>query len=163
MQVRDAIKAGLVGSQNLVNMFLADLSDADLLVHPVPNANHIAWQLGHLILSEAGMLKVNPAFAFPELPAGFAEQHDKSKAFLNPPKGFAAKEKYVDLFQKTRQATLAGVAKLSDKDLDQALTGPMAEWAPTLGAMLELVNNHTMMHLGQFTVVRRKLGKPVLF
>ena len=35
--------------------------------------------------------------------------------------------------------------------------------APTLGALLLLQSNHTLMHAGQFTVVRRKLGKPVLF
>ena len=39
----------------------------------------------------------------------------------------------------------------------------MAKFAPTVGAMLLLNANHTMMHAGQFTVVRRKLGKPVLF
>ena len=39
----------------------------------------------------------------------------------------------------------------------------MAQMAPTLGALLLLNANHVMMHAGQFTVVRRKLGKPVLF
>ena len=32
-----------------------------------------------------------------------------------------------------------------------------------LGAMLILIGNHTLMHAGQFTVVRRALNKPVLF
>jgi hypothetical protein len=26
-----------------------------------------------------------------------------------------------------------------------------------------LISNHSLMHTGQFSVVRRKLGKPVLF
>jgi len=39
----------------------------------------------------------------------------------------------------------------------------MAKIAPTLGALILLQSNHTLMHAGQFTVVRRKLGKPVLF
>ena len=47
--------------------------------------------------------------------------------------------------------------------LDRPTTGRMAKFAPTVGAMLLLVSNHTLMHGGQFTVVRRKLGKPVLF
>jgi hypothetical protein len=39
----------------------------------------------------------------------------------------------------------------------------MAKFAPTVGAMLLLNANHVLMHAGQFSVVRRKLGKPVLF
>jgi hypothetical protein len=39
----------------------------------------------------------------------------------------------------------------------------MAQFAPTLGALFILISNHVLMHTGQFTVVRRKLGKPVLF
>jgi hypothetical protein len=39
----------------------------------------------------------------------------------------------------------------------------MAKHAPTLGDIFLLLATHTMMHAGQFTVVRRKLGKPVLF
>ena len=38
----------------------------------------------------------------------------------------------------------------------------MAPFAPTLGAFLMLISNHTLMHAGQFTVIRRKLGKAVL-
>ena len=62
-----------------------------------------------------------------------------------------------------RAATLAAVDNLSDADLDRASTGMMAKFAPTLADLLILVSNHTLMHAGQFTVVRRKLGKPVLF
>jgi hypothetical protein len=34
---------------------------------------------------------------------------------------------------------------------------------PSLGGALLLAANHVMMHAGQFTVVRRKLGKPIAF
>ena len=43
------------------------------------------------------------------------------------------------------------------------MTGDFAKWAPTIGALLLLTANHTLMHAGQFTVVRRALNKPVLF
>ena len=67
------------------------------------------------------------------------------------------------LFDKVRSATSAALAKLSDADLDRPTTGQMAGFAPRLGDFFMLVANHTMMHAGQFSVVRRKLGKPVLF
>jgi hypothetical protein len=112
MTGKDAIRTALMGTQQVLSWYISDLSDADLLVRPAPNANHIAWQLGHLINSEKGLVGKNvPGATYPELPAGFADQHSK----------------------------------------------------PTVGAIFLLESNHTLMHAGQFTVVRRKLGKPVLF
>ncbi len=148
----------------MLKWYLSDLSDADLLVRPIPDANHIAWQLGHVIHAERAMMSATlPDAAYPELPAGFAEQHGKTTAKVDPPKGFAGKDEYLNLFTKVRAATQAALEKLSDAELDKPSKGDMAKYAPTLGAMFFLQANHTMMHAGQFSVVRRKLGKPVLF
>jgi hypothetical protein len=162
MQAKDAIKTTLTSTQNMVAMYLGDLSDADLLVRPVPKANHIAWQLGHLIKSEHELGQAVGG-KYPELPDGFREQHDAKNAGMDPPKGFGSKADYLGLFNKIREATLANLAKLSDSDLDKPTQGRMAEYAPTHGAVYLMLSNHDMMHAGQFTLVRRKLGKPVLF
>ena len=161
MKAQDAIRTALTSTQQMLGMFVQDLSDADLLVRPAPNANHIAWQLGHLISSEARMGRNLPGAAYPELPAGFAERHNKDAAGKDA--GFGTKAEYLGLFNKVRQATIDAVAKLSEADLDKPTNGPVAQMAPTLGALLLLNANHAMMHAGQFSVVRRKLGKPVLF
>jgi hypothetical protein len=163
MNAKDAIKTSLVSTQKLLTSYLSDLSDADLLVRPVPGANHIAWQLGHLIHSEAMIGKDVPGAVYPELPAKFGEQHSPATASSDPPKGFGSKADYLSLFDKIRGATLATLAKLPDADLDRPTAGKMAQYAPTLGALFVLQANHTLMHAGQFTVVRRKLGKPILF
>jgi uncharacterized damage-inducible protein DinB len=163
MNAKDAIKTALTSTKDMLSWYLSDLSDKDLLVRPVPSANHIAWQLGHLISSEARMTSVIPGTTYPELPAGFAEQHSKDMAATEPPKGFRTKEEYLGLFNKVREATLANLAKMPEATLDQPTPGDMKKYAPTLGALLMLTANHTMMHAGQFTVVRRKLGKPILF
>lgn len=161
MNAKAALQSSLQSTQHLVNWFISDLSDADLLVRPVPGANHIAWQLGHLIASEGRLGGVLPGAKYPELPAGFAEKHDQSKT--SEDQGFAKKAEYQALFETIRAATVANLNRLSDADLDKPTTGPMAKFAPTLGDLLVLVANHTMMHAGQFSVIRRKLGKPVLF
>ena len=163
MNAKQAIKHALDSNHGILSMYLSDLSDADLTVRPVPNANHIAWQLGHLIQSESQILGMVPGIKPVELPAGFAAQHDKATSAAEPPKGFRTKEEYLSLFGKVREATLAALAKLSDADLDKPNTGSMAEFAPTVGSLFLLLSSHEMMHAGQFTVVRRKLGKPVLF
>lgn len=164
MNAKEAVKIALTSTQYMLPMYLADLSDADLLVRPVPSANHIAWQLGHTIKSEHEIIKGQvPAATYPELPAGFGAQHAKETSSIDPPKGFKTKDEYLKLFNQAREATLAALAKLSDADLDKPTTGEMAKYAPNVAAMFILVANHTMMHAGQFTCVRRKLGKPVLF
>jgi len=162
MKAQDLLCGALSMSQHMLGMLLNDLSDADLLVRPVPGANHIAWQLGHLIVAEHGMVSGHlPGVAYPELPAGFADRHKKEAATNDS--GFGTKAEYLNLFNKVRQATIDAVAKLSDADLDRPTTGRMAAMVPTVGALLLLNANHVDMHAGQFTVVRRKLGKPVLF
>jgi hypothetical protein len=164
MNAKDALKIALTSTQNMVKMYLSDLSDADLLVRPAPGANHIAWQLGHLISAEGYLLGSEmPGAVYPELPKGWSEQHDKSTAAMDPPKGFATKAEYLALFEKVRAATLENLAKMPEAALDKPVEGRMKEFAPTVGALLVLTSNHTLMHAGQFTVVRRKLGKPVLF
>jgi len=160
MQAKDAIKSALTSTQGLLKTYLADLSDADLLVRPVPNANHIAWQLGHLIKSEPELLRMElPDAAYPKLPAGFEEQHSKETAAVDPPKGFLTKAEYLALAKEVRGATLALLDRV---DIDRACTGRMAKFAPTLADLFLMLSTHTMMHTGQFTVVRRKLGKPLV-
>lgn len=162
MNAIGAIKTALTGTQHMLGMYVSDLSDADLLVRPVPSANHIAWQLGHLVSAEAYLLGKNlPGVSYPTLPPGFAEQHVKETSSKDT--GFRTKAEYLDLFNKCRAATLAAVDKLSEADLDRPVSGDIAKHAPTLGSLLLLASNHILMHAGQFTVVRRKLGKPVLF
>jgi hypothetical protein len=163
MNAKDAILTALNSTQNLLGWYLGDLSDSDLLVRPVPGANHIAWQIGHVIASEQRLAASIPGAAYPELPAGFADQHGPKNSNADGPAGFGTKNQYLDLFNQTRAATVALVGKVSDADLDKPYDGPVSKFAPTLGALLLLVANHTMMHAGQFSVVRRKLGKPVLF
>jgi hypothetical protein len=164
MNAKDAIRTVLKGTQELVQMYVSDLSDADFLVRPVPNANHIAWQVGHLINAECDLVhKAIPGGTDMERPAGFKEQYTKDTAAVDPLKGFTKKAELLALFNRAREATLAALEKMSDADLDRPTEGQMAKFAPTLGAMMLLQSNHTLMHAGQFTVLRRKLGKPILF
>jgi hypothetical protein len=162
MRATETVKAALNSTQHMLEWFVSDLSDTDLLVRPVPEANHIAWQLGHLVGAEAFLIQTElPDAKYPELPTGFAEKHSKETAKLDT--GFATKSEYVDLSKKMRAATVALLDNLSDADLDRANKGRFAQFAPRLADLFLLVSNHTLMHAGQFTVVRRKLGKPVLF
>lgn len=157
-----AIVAALELSRDNLMWYLSDFTDADMLVRPVPGANHAAWQVGNVVVGDVMLVTTElPRTAYPELPAGFVEKHGKSGAATD--EGFLTKAEYLSLLGEVRAATIGIVAQLSDADLDAETSSELRDFAPTLGKLLIQVSNHTLWHSGQFTVIRRKLGKPVLF
>lgn len=164
MNGSEAIIEVLNSTKGTLDWFLADFSDADMLVRPVPGANHAAWQIGNVITGDYFLVKdAIPTAEFPDLPPGFADLHGSKGAKQEGPEGFLSKAEYLKLFADVRAATVAAVSKLSDAELDAANPGKYASMSPTMGKMFILVANHTLMHAGQITVIRRKLEKPVLF
>ena len=162
MTAKDVFKQTIELSHQVATGYLSDMSDADLLVRPVPQANHIAWQLGHLISSEHQMASAL-GHEMPELPAGFAEAHDKDGARSDDPARFAAKDEYLALLEKVRAATLAGLEATPEADLEKPAPEPMRSYAPTVAAAWIIIGIHELMHASQWVTLRRKLGKPVLF
>jgi hypothetical protein len=162
MTGKDAMTYWLKSTKDMLSMFLAELSDADLQVRPVPEANNIAWQIGHLIASESA-LGAEMGYKYPPIPPVIQVLGSGASAQTHPDGGNLTKAQYIDLFNKARDATLAGLAAMPEADLDKPNEGIMKRMAPTYGALLGLLGNHTMMHCGQFSVVRRALKKPVLF
>jgi hypothetical protein len=157
------IKASLETAAFAVDGYLQDLSDEDLLIRPVENANHIAYQLGHLIASENMMVSAVCPGSMPDLPEGFAEAHTKETSKSDDPGQFRTKAEYLQLMREQRAGTLAAVEKVSDEILDQPSPEPFREYAPTVGSIFALQAMHWMMHSGQWVIVRRKLGRDPLF
>lgn len=161
MTAKDAILRTYDLGENIVKAYLAELTAADLLVRPVPGQNHIAWQLGHLVLSERNMIDGVKPGASPELPAGFEEGHGRDKNTLDDPSKYLSPEAYIALIDAQRAATKKVVAELADATLDEPAPERMRSFAPTVGDVLLLNGNHYMMHAGQYVAVRRMLGKPI--
>ena len=142
---------------------LGDFTDADMLVRPAPTANHAAWQLGHMTVSETNAGNLVRPGSMPALPPGFAERFGKDKAQNNNPAEFPKKDELLAQFEKTRRATVGWVKALSPQEATSPTPEKLQGWAPTLGTLAAALSSHTAMHVGQFQVIRRKLGKPVLF
>ena len=161
MTPKDVIKNTIGMSHEILTTYLNDMNDADLMVRPVPEANHIAWQLGHLISAEWQMM-TGAGVAMPDLPDGFAESHTPETSKSDDAAKFLTKEKYLSLMQLQRASTLTTLDTAPDTDLDKPTPESMREYAPTVGAAFNMIGIHEIMHAAQFVVVRRKLGKPVL-
>lgn len=163
MNAREVIRKSLDMSDFIVNGYLEDLTDAELLVRPVPGANHIAWQLGHLINSEHSMIAAALPGSMPALPAGFAEKYNSETAKLDDPKAFHTKAEYMKIKGEQRAATLKALEKMSDADLEKPSPEAFQSYAPTLCDLFGLHGAHYLMHGGQWAVIRRKLGRKPLF
>ena len=159
MNAKDVIRNNLGLSDFVLQGLLADLSDEDLLVRPVASANHIAWQLGHLIVSENNLINAVCPGSMPELPQGFSESH----ASGDSDEGYLSKQEYLDLFSGQRRATIQALESVDESDLDRESPENLREKFPTVGSVFALQASHVLMHSGQWSVVRRKLEKPVLF
>lgn len=146
----------------VLQSYLGDLTDAELLTRPGAGCNHIAFQLGHLLVSNCDLLNSVAPGAAPALPAGFAEQHAKEAAACNDPAKFCTKQQYLDLFAQLDAAVNAALDKTSDADLSQPAPEKWRAWFPTVGDVWVLIVTHALMHAGQFVPARRALGKPVV-
>lgn len=157
------IRATLQLPNMIVEQYLEDLTDAQLLLRPAKGMNHIAWQLGHLITGENFHVSQLDPEAMPPLPEGFAVRHTKETAASDNPDDFLSKQEYLDEMQRQREATLAYLATLSDEQLAAESPEAIRYFGPTVGSVFSGEATHWMMHAGQWAVVRRNLGKPPLF
>jgi hypothetical protein len=163
MNARDAVKSTYALPDMILRSYLDGLTDADLLVRPVPKANHIAWQLGHLISADHEFVEgLCPGLA-PKLPEGFQAKHKKETAESDNPKDFYKKDEYLKVYDQMRAAALKMVDTVSESDYDKPAPEKFRSYCPTVASVLMMSPSHWLMHVGQWAVVRRKLGKPPLF
>ena len=158
----EAIQNTIQTADMVAQSYLNDLTDEEMMVRPHADCNHINWQVGHLIQSDHDMASGCIGDALPPLPDGFAEKYSKDHSKSDDASAFCSKAELMDVFQKQRQAILGELAKLSDADLDQPAPEAMQSYAPTWGAAFNMIGSHWMMHVGQWVVVRRILGREII-
>jgi hypothetical protein len=162
MGPKDAITQTLDLGEYIIQKYLGDLSDADLLLVPIEGMHPIALQLGHIIVGENTFINMIKPGSVALLPDGFKEAHDFKNKELSG-SGFVSKDEYVELLKTQRAATKAVLEAIPDSDLDDTRDGKLPSFAPTVGALLVMIGVHPLTHTGQFVAVRRILKKPIVF
>jgi hypothetical protein len=163
MDFKDSIRSSLNVADFMVQGYLADLSPQEMLLRPVPEANHVAWQLGHLIAAERHLVEAASPGSMPELPAGFAERHRRDGPVSDNPSHYLSKDEYLHLAKTIRAATLSALDQLSEADLDRPVTARVPPFVKRAGDCFTTLGPHWTLHAGQWVVVRRKLGRPRMF
>jgi uncharacterized damage-inducible protein DinB len=163
MNARQAIQLNLDLSDYISQGYLGDLTESELLHRPATGANHIKWQLGHLIASEHDLVEDCFPGTMPALPADFATRYHRDRAGSDNPGDFHTKEELLAEHQRQRQAALQKLHSLADSDLDAGTPEKMQSYAPTVGSLFSMLGTHWVMHAGQWAVIRRQLGRAPLF
>jgi hypothetical protein len=159
MDAKTVIKESLATAEMIGLAYLNDLTDGNLMQRPHAQCNHINWQIGHLVASEHRMLQSVPRAQMPALPPGFAEMYDRKNATCDDVSCFTTKATLLQTYREQRAGTLASLERASPEDLDHA-TG--IDYAPTVGSIFSLQGAHWLMHCGQWVVIRRQAGLPVV-
>ena len=163
MSIANHIKTTLNLPTGVVQMYLQDLTDEQLLMRPHGKANHIAWQLGHLITAEHNLNNMVCPGSMPALPDGFAEKHTKETSASDDKSAFCTKDEYLKAMEEQRAGTLALLDRLSDEELERPAPETIHEFGSTVGAVIAGQSAHWMMHAGQWVIVRRQIGKEAIF
>ncbi len=163
MNFKDSIRSSLRISDFLAKGYLADIAPDEMLHRPVPGANHIAWQLGHLIAAERGLVEAAAPNSMPALPEGFAERHRRDGTSSDNVADYLSKEEYLQLADKIRAATLEVLNGLADADFDKPVTARVPPFVNCASDCFATIGPHWALHAGQWVVIRRKLNRPVMF
>lgn len=149
-------------SSMVLQAYVSDFTDEELMQSPGPGCNSVAWQLGHLLSSGYALLQMVAPDTASNLPEGFDAKHAKENAASTNRADFLSTQEYLKLFADLQAATFQVFDKLTDSDLDAPSPERMRGRFPTLGSVCILIATHSMMHAGQFVPIRRALNKPVV-
>jgi hypothetical protein len=163
MDFKDAVRKSMELADFMVEKYVTDLTPEEMLTRPVPEANHVAWQLGHLIAAERMLVEGGVPGSMPPLPAGFAERHNKDTAKSDKPGDFLTKDEYLKLAKEIRAATLKVLDSAPNTDFDKPVTGKVPPFVQSIGDCFVTVGSHWTMHAGQWVALRRKLHREVMF
>ncbi len=151
-------------SDMLMNKYLTDLTPEAFLARPIAGMNHVAWQIGHLLLNERKMIEAIKPGASPALPEGFDTKHAMDQHGVDDPSNFLSKDEYLALWKAQRAATRSVLDGMTDAELDAPCPNEKTrQMCPTVGTMFNLTGLHALMHTGQFVAIRRKEAMPIVF
>ena len=157
--VNDAIVTGLQVSEKLFRRFTADLKPTEWHYQPVPGVNTVAWVVGHLVLIDHRRAVALGAAGLPDLPSGFAERYAPTRQTAVTQSDLDSATVLTRLFHEGRVHLVAAVLAASPSLLAEPLPNPHPLFANHGEAAL-FMGQHTVLHLGQITVIRRLLGYP---
>ena len=145
---------------------LADLEEEDWFWSPDQFTTHIAWQAGHLAMSQYGLTLFQQRGRNLEVDSKLMSSKFR-KLFMRgtqPVKDRAAypqPQEILAVLDRVHQQMQEEIVTFDGDQLDDSLGPPHAGFATRYGALL-FAGDHEMIHAGQIGMLRRLMGKEPL-
>jgi hypothetical protein len=152
-------------ARNYSLSLLVDLTDDQWYVAPDAYPTHIAWQVGHLAMSEYGLTLFRQrgrTEVDSELMSGkFRKLFMRGTEPMRDRAAYPAPEELLEVLHRVHRQMRQELPSFDGSGLDEPLDAPHAAYSNRYGALL-FAAHHEMLHAGQIGVLRRLLGKAPL-
>ena len=152
-------------ARNYSLTLLDDLQDEDWFWVPPGLPTHIAWQVGHLAMSQYGLTLFRQrgrADVDSELMSGkFRKLFMRGTEPQANPAAYPSPGEIRQVLERVREQMRAEIPGFDGPGLDEPMDPPHAAFATRYGALL-FAGDHEMLHAGQIGMLRRLMGKPPL-
>ncbi len=151
-------------ARNYTMTLLDGLNADDWFWMPDSYPTHIAWQVGHLAMSEYGLTLFQQRGRDRDVDAKLMSSKFR-KLFMRGTTPSSDRESHpqpdeiLQVLDNVHQQMRIEVVGFADADLDQPLGPPTSAYASRYGALL-FAADHEMLHAGQIGMLRRLMGKP---
>lgn len=145
---------------------LEDLSEDDWFWMPENYTTHIAWQVGHLAMSQYGLTLYQQRGREREIDSQLMSSKFR-KLFMRGTTPLADRESHppsseiMEVLHRVHQQMQKEIVTFDGDQLDEPLGPPHAGFATRYGALL-FAGDHEMIHSGQIGMLRRLMGKSPL-
>ncbi len=143
----------------LFDKFTSDLSDEEYFKLPVPNTNHVAWNVGHIAVSEDSEVAAITGGTM-KLSDDLRKIFSQSSECAGEPSMYPSRRDIDEMYNNVRANTTEQLKMFDEKKWDDASPEDWpTDMFPTLGSMWSILPTHQFWHIGQITVCRQSLGK----
>ena len=144
---------------------LEGLDEADWLNQPAEGISHIAWQAGHIAMSQYGLClfrqRGRAEVDLELMPSSFRKKYSRGTTPDPSPEKNADPSTILEILEKVFEQSLKEIPNFTLDQLNQPVDPPYAAYSTNYGALLFAVD-HEMLHAGQIGLIRRLIGKQPL-
>ena len=148
-------------SRNYTLELLEATPKSDWFVIPEGLPTNVAWQVGHLAVSQYGLLMFRIRGRDPDdldlIPSRFRKAYSRQSTPSASQDKQPSAEELLERLDEVHQRAMGELAKVEAKTLLEAVEMPYAAYPNKLGAVL-FCSLHEQIHAGHIGLIRRAIG-----
>ena len=162
LDVVTTISRHLAFARRYTLSLIEDLDQEDWFRQPTEGTTHIAWQVGHIAVSQYGLglfrQRGRSEIDLDLMPSAFRKKFSRGTSPSPDPGGSPSPSEIRTIFDQVYHQVQKELPTFALEKLNQPVEPPHAVFSTQYGALLFAVD-HEMIHAGQIGLLRRLLGK----